>query len=350
MSRFFSHISAGASDASRSGALGLAALGILLVLPVIVHAVFDNSFWLTQIATRALLWGIIACSLSFLASYLGVVSFAQVALAGIAGYTVAYFGPNTVEMIGILLPWPVTVMLALVMSMLAGALLGVICGRSMGIYAIMITLAIGMTFFFLTRQNYSIFNGWDGFAGLEAPIIAGLPIKAPVPFYLLALVVSGLCLATIRAFARSPLGLVVQAVRDNPDRVTSVGIPVKPAILLAYGMSGLVAGAGGILMVWYYGRISSFSVGLGPILDVLIIAVIGGLRHPAGAFLGALAFVLIDTFTIDLISEDRFNTVIGSILLLIMIMSPEGLTGMTSSLSKWKFRSRFTSVFRTQDR
>ena len=220
----------------------------------------------------------------------------------------------------------------------------------MGIYAIMITLAIGMTFFFLTRQNYSIFNGWDGFAGLEAPIIAGLPIKAPVPFYLLALVVSGLCLATIRAFARSPLGLVVQAVRDNPDRVTSVGIPVKPAILLAYGMSGLVAGAGGILMVWYYGRISSFSVGLGPILDVLIIAVIGGLRHPAGAFLGALAFVLIDTFTIDLISEDRFNTVIGSILLLIMIMSPEGLTGMTSSLSKWKFRSRFTSVFRTQDR
>ena len=123
MSRFFSHISAGASDASRSGALGLAALGILLVLPVIVHAVFDNSFWLTQIATRALLWGIIACSLSFLASYLGVVSFAQVALAGIAGYTVAYFGPNTVEMIGILLPWPVTVMLALVMSMLAGRFL-----------------------------------------------------------------------------------------------------------------------------------------------------------------------------------------------------------------------------------
>ncbi|ADE40030.1 branched-chain amino acid ABC transporter permease [Candidatus Puniceispirillum marinum] len=308
-------------------ALMIMGLVFLLFLPL-----FADQFWLTQIATRALLWGIIAISLSFLASYLGVVSFAQMTLAGIAGYTIAYFGPNTVENVGVLLPWPVTVILALLFATLAGALLGLICRRSTGIYAIMITLAIGMTFFFLTRQNYSLLNGWNGFAGLDAPIIAGIDISAPVPFYFLVLAVALFASLLIEGFIKSPLGLVIQAVRDNPERVMSVGIPSPPAIITAYAVSGLIAGMGGVLLVWYYGRISSFSVGLDPILDVLIIAVIGGLRKPSGAFVGALIFVLIDVFAIDLISQDRFNTVIGLVLLLIMIMSPQGLSGMAGKM------------------
>lgn len=302
----------------------------LLFLPLIA-----DQFWLTQIATRALLWGIIAVSLSFLATYLGVVSFAQMTLAGIAGYSVAYFGPNTVENVGILLPWPITVLLAVLFATLAGAIIGLICRRSTGIYAIMITLAVGMTFFFLTRQNYSVLNGWNGFAGLDTPTVGGVDIGAPIPFYFLVLGVALLTSLIIEGFVKSPLGLVVQAVRDNSERVMSVGIPVVPAIITAYAVSGFVAGMGGVLLVWYYGRISSFSVGLDPILDVLIISVIGGLRKPLGAFLGAVIFVLIDIFAIDLISQDRFNTVIGLTLLLIMIMSPQGLSGMASKMFRF---------------
>lgn len=316
--------------------LVLTAVGLTIAatLPMIA-----DPFWLSQIITRALIMGIVAVSMSFLVTYLGVVSFAQVTLAGIAGYAIAYFGPNSAEGIGILLPWPATVALALMLAALSGAALGLICGRSVGIYAIMITLAVGMTFFFLTRQNYAIFNGWNGFAGLTAPRVGSIDLNTLKPFYWLSLSCATLVIIGVTLFSRSPLGLVIQGIRDNPERVAAIGIPVYPAIISAYAFSGLIAGMGGVLLVWYYGRVSSFSVGLGAILDILIIAVIGGLRIPAGAFLGALVFVLIDNFVIDLVSQDRFNTVIGLILLIIMVLSPDGLTGLVTkrlpTLRRW---------------
>lgn len=311
---------------------------LLLTLPL-----FLNDFWLTQIVTRALILGIIALSLSFLATYLGVVSFAQVTLAGVAGYTIAYFGPNTVG-VGVLLPFWVTIPLALVLAVLTGALIGLIARKSRGIYAIMITLAIGVAFFYFTRQNYTLFNGWTGFSGVTAPSIAGFHLRDPAPLYLLSVLTAGIALILVDGFVRSPLGLTIQAVRDAPGRVLALGISLTAPIVTAFAFSGLLAGAGGILNVWYQERISSFSVGLGPIIDVLIISVIGGLRHPAGAFVGAIVFVLLDTFAVDLIDRERFNTLIGIVLLLIVIAAPNGLLQLAlDGLSRLRKAERKTT-------
>ncbi len=295
-----------------------------LALPLIALPFVLNDFWLTQIATRALILGITALSLSFLATYLGVVSFAQITLAGIAGYTIAYFGPNTVG-VGIKLPFWVSIPAALLFSVTAGALIGYIARRSRGIYAIMITLAIGVAFFYFTRQNYAVFNGWTGFSGITAPVVAGTSLRDPSTLYFLSLATAAIAVVLVSLFARAPLGLAIQAVRDAPSRVMALGIPVTTPVVAAFAFSGLIAGGGGILNVWYQERISSFSVGLGPIIDVLIIAVIGGLRHPLGAFLGAIVFVLLDTFAVDLIDRDRFNTLIGMVLLIIVMVAPNGL-------------------------
>ena len=64
-------------------------------------------------------------------------------------------------------------------------------------------------------------------------------------------------------------------------------------------------------MVWFDGRISPGTIRVDRLIDILVIAIVGGLRHPAGPFLGAILFVLLDNFAIDLIDRDRFNTVIG---------------------------------------
>ena len=68
----------------------------LILLPLFFLPLLLNDFWLTQVVTRALILGVTALSLTFLATYLGVVSFAQAAMAGVAGYTIAYFGVNSV--------------------------------------------------------------------------------------------------------------------------------------------------------------------------------------------------------------------------------------------------------------
>lgn len=297
---------------------------LIVVIPLLILPFALNDFWLTQVATRALILGVMALSLSFLATYLGVVSFAQATMAGIAGYSIAYFGPNTVG-IGWELPFWVSVPLAMCLATLSGGLIGLIARRSRGIYAIMITLAIGVAFFYFTRQNYSLFNGWTGFSGVRAPEVFGTSLRAPLPLYYLSLGVAIIAMALVSGFVRSPLGLTIQAVRDAPGRVLALGISVTTPIVAAFAFSGFLAGAGGILNVWYQERISSFSVGLGPIIDILIICVIGGLRHPAGAFIGAIVFVLLDTFAIDLIDRERFNTLIGAVLLLIIIVAPGGL-------------------------
>ncbi|HIE55907.1 MAG TPA: branched-chain amino acid ABC transporter permease, partial [Chromatiaceae bacterium] len=126
----------------------------LFLLPLAFLPLVANDYWLVHIFGRALILGIIALSLTFLAAYLGVVSFAQATMAGVAGYTVAFFGPNTVD-VGHELPSYITLPLAMVLATLSGAVIGLIARRSQGIYAIMITLAIGVAFFYFTRQNYA---------------------------------------------------------------------------------------------------------------------------------------------------------------------------------------------------
>ena len=63
-------------------------------------------------------------------------------------------------------------------------------------------------------------------------------------------------------------------------------------------------------------------------VGILVIAVIGGLRHPIGPFLGAALYVILKTFAIDIVGADRFNTLIGAIFLIIVFVSPDGILGL----------------------
>jgi branched-chain amino acid transport system permease protein len=96
----------------------------------------------------------------------------------------------------------------------------------------------------------------------------------------------------------------------------------------AYAVAGLLAAVGGVLMVWYNGRISPGTVNLGAMISILIIAVLGGMRHPIGAFVGAIVYVLLQNFAIDLFVRERFNLVIGGVFLAIVLFSPDGLLGL----------------------
>ena len=106
------------------------------------------------------------------------------------------------------------------------------------------------------------------------------------------------------------------------------GYNVAAIRIYAYFLSGIIAGSAGVLLVWFNGRISPGSINIGVAIDILVIAVVGGLRHPLGPFIGAFAFVLLENFAIDLIDRERFNTVIGCAFLLVVLFSPDGLLGL----------------------
>jgi len=303
-------------------------IGFLLVYPWIA-----SPFWAVQIGVQSLTLGIIALSLTFLAGYGGMVSLAQLSVAGCAGYMVAILGVNSFNM-GLGWHWLAAVILAILIATLFGTLIGVISVQTMGIYTIMITLAIAVGFYYFVRQNYSIFNGWNGFAGLKPPVIGGINWRDPVPFYYLSLAVAAVTYFVVVYLRRSNFGLSLHGIRDNDRRMRTLGFNVRAHRILAYTVAAFIAALGGILMIWLNGRISPASISIGPTIDILVIAVIGGLGHPVGAFIGATLFTLLENFAIDLIDRERFNLLIGAVFLAIVLFSPDGILGLWEKLRR----------------
>ncbi|MGV3568984.1 MAG: branched-chain amino acid ABC transporter permease [Ramlibacter sp.] len=300
---------------------------VLAMIALLVFPFVASPFLTFQVAAQALALGLVALSLTFLAGYGGMVSLAQMTVAGIAGYATAILGTSGTEL-SLGWHWLVVLAFALGIATASSILIGWLSVRTEGIYTIMITLAMGVAFYYLVLQNYSVFNGFQGFQRVVPPSVFGVNWRSPVPFYFLALTMALAGYFFIKYLVRAPFGIALQGIRDNPRRMNALGYNVVAHRVAAYAVSGVLAGVGGILLVWYNGLITPGSVGTSWLINILVIAVLGGMRHPIGAFLGALVFVLLQTFAIDLIDRERFNLVIGGVFLAIVLFSPDGLLGL----------------------
>ena len=304
----------------------------LWVAALMLYPWFATPFFVFQIGAQTLVLGTIALSLTFLAGYGGMVSLSQMSVAGIAAYMVAIVGTSSVTQISLgWTPW-LAVIVALVVSVIAAVVIGALAIRTEGIRTLMISLAIGVAFFYLTQQNYSLFNGFQGFSGIEPPMFFQLDTAEPRVFYYVALAVAALSVFAVIYIARSPFGIGLQGVRDNPRRMASLGFDVTLHRLAAHAIAGLIAGAGGVLFAYYNHRVSPGSISTAALINVLVIAVLGGMRHPVGPYIGAALFVLLGNFAIDFIDRERFNLVIGSAFLLVILFSPDGLLGLWERL------------------
>ena len=145
----------------------------------------------------------------------------------------------------------------------------------------MITLAIGVAFYYLALQNYAVFNGFQGFQRVLAPTLLGVFWGGAVPFYYLALFWALAGYAAVIWVVRTPFGIALQGIRDNPRRMATLGFPSRaPGGGVRAG--GAIAAVGGVLMVWYKRPDLAGSVGTTALINVLIVAVLGGLRHRSG--------------------------------------------------------------------
>jgi branched-chain amino acid transport system permease protein len=301
---------------------------ILLLMPAIA-----NGFFLTEIFATALILGTIALSLMFLAGYGGMVSLMQLTIAGFAAYMCAVFGVSGNTNISLGWPWWLATPMALALATLFGTLGGALAVRTAGIYTIMITLAIGAAFYYFTNQNWAIFNGHTGINNVASPQFWGVDWGSDVAFYYLVLGVAALCYFAVEYLSRAPFGLALQGVRDNPRRMAALGFNVNAHRVAAYAFASFVAALGGVLQVWNYKQISPGSVGVERCIDILIIAVVGGITRPVGAFIGALIFVLLRTFTLDFLIKigldgNRFRLLIGLVFLAIVFWSSDGVIGL----------------------
>ncbi len=309
---------------------------LLLTLPL-----FANSFILIDIFGWAMILGMIALSLMFLAGYGGMVSLVQMSVAACAGYMVAIFGSSAASDISLGWSWWFTIPISIFIAVIFGTISGALAVRTEGIYTIMITLAIATAFFYFTRQNYTIFNGFSGFNSLAPPQVFGIDWRAHIPFYYLILFWATLSYLLVVYVSRSPFGLALQGIRDNPRRMEALGFHVTAHRIAAYSFAALIAAVAGVLLAWFSNQISPGTAGIGPVVDILVIAVVGGLKRPIGPFIGAIVYVLLRTFSLDILEAvgldgARFKLLIGLGFLLIVFFSPDGLLGLWE---RWKNRA-----------
>jgi branched-chain amino acid transport system permease protein len=304
--------------------VGVSALVLAVIAPFIV-----SSYWVGALLTQMLFLGIVAASLIFLSAYGGMVSLAQVAVYGVAGFVVGNATTNG-NTKGLNLGWNPWwgVIAGIAIAVAVGLLFGALASRSVGIYFLMITLTYSVIAN-LTFGQVTDVSGFGGISGIPAPNAIGRVEAHQNRLYYVALVTAFLVYVLLRYVARTPFGLTLQGVRDDPIRMASLGYNVALHRTVAFGFVSFVAAIGGVLFVWWNGHIDPASIDLGTTIDVLVIAVVGGLYRLEGAWVGALFFVVVNNYSqqISFIGP-RFHTLIGAIFLVIVLVSPGGLIGL----------------------
>lgn len=312
---------------ARNVAVAVAA-AVLVLLPV-----FGSEFFVSFVMTRTVMLGLAASTIVFLSAYGGMVSLAQFLLFGIAGFMVGN-AVGEAGSKGLKLGWNpwVAVVFALVVTTVLALLLGALSARTAGIYFLMLTLTYAVIGYYFFGQ-VTTFSGFGGITGIDPPDVFA---DHPTRLYYLCVVLSVVAYVGLRALGRTPFGVALQGVRDEPVRMASLGFNVPVIRMLAFTVAGFVAGVAGILNIWWNGQIDPTSISIGPTLDLLIIAVIGGIAHLEGAWLGAFVYVIANNYMRNLpfadslgLTEARFNTVVGLLVLLIMVLSPDGLAGLS---------------------
>lgn len=336
--------SVAAGGRSRPGGMSIAGWTVLAALAIVLllAPLIFTHYWLSQILTQALWLGIAASSLTFLNRYGGMTSLGQVAIYGIAGFAMANVVHTVNSEGGLNLGWTpwAGVFFGIVVALLVAFLFGAIASRSYGIYFLMITLALALLVYFFFGQVTQL-SGFGGIRSVSHPGFIKDPITHPTPLYYMCLGCSVGVYLLMRYVVRTPFGVALQGIRDDPPRMRSLGYNVPLHRTLAFTLGAFVASIAGILSVWFNTQISPGSIDINQTIAVLIIAVIGGLSRLEGAWIGALAFSLIDYYsrqdtpTLGLwLNPGRFNTIIGLVFLLIVLLSPDGLIGIGQRLGR----------------
>lgn len=300
-------------------------------------------FWLPNVGVRTFWLGIIALSLVFLNRYLGLLSLAQVALAGVAAYGTA------VSMIRFEIPTIPAIVIGVIVGTLAGGVLALIAARTRAIYFLMITLALGQVFFSYASQAKEV-GGRGGIRPVRKLDLGFINFNDATYTYFLALILAILCYVLCRYVASTSFGLVLQGIRDSPDRMAALGYKVNRYRIAAITFAAFIASIGGMVMVFDRAQADPSMVSLSSTLDVLVVAVIGGIGSLGGVFVGALVLALLDNFAQDI--TERYMTLTGIIFIIVLLFAPAGIAGIgpqvKRAIERWRKARPFASVGSSQ--
>jgi branched-chain amino acid transport system permease protein len=251
-------------------------LAAVVLLPLVVRPAIATEIWI---------FAIFGLGLNLLLGYTGLLSFGQSTFFGsaayVAGFLLKQYGINAFLALGI----------GVGVGAASAALVGYLCVQRSGLYFIMLTFALNQLFYFIAYQWTSVTGGEDGMPGVPRPALAGIDFTNPLVYYAFVAALFLASLWIMQRIVESPLGRILQAIRENAVRAEAVGYDVPRFKLLAFVIGGAFSGLAGVLYAMLFGIVPLEAIGFVFSGNVLFATLIGGSGSLYGPVIGSFVFI-----------------------------------------------------------
>jgi len=294
-------------------------LAAVVLLPLLVRPVIATEIWI---------FAIFGLGLNLLLGYTGMLSFGQSTFFGSAAYVAGW----------LLKHYAINVFLALGIGVGVGAasaaLVGYLCVQRSGLYFIMLTFALNQMFYFIAYQWTSVTGGEDGMPGIPRPALAGIDFSNPLVYYCFVAALFLAALWLMRRIVESPLGRILQAIRENPVRAEAVGYDVPRFKLLAFVIGGAFSGLAGVLYAMLFGIVPLEAIGFVFSGNVLFATLIGGSGSLYGPVIGSFVFIWLSESVSTLWA--RWPLLLGVAFVIVVLFLRGGVVEAWSRFWTWR--------------
>ena len=251
-------------------------LAAVVLLPFVVRPAIASEIWI---------FAIFGLGLNLLLGYTGLLSFGQSTFFGsaayVAGWLLKHYGINTLFALGI----------GVGVGAASAAVVGYLCVQRSGLYFIMLTFALNQLFYFTAYQWTSVTGGEDGMPGVPRPAMLGIDFKDPLIYYAFVSVLFLITLLLMKRIVESPLGKILQAIRENEVRAEAVGYNAPRFKLLAFVIGGAFSGLAGVLYAMLFGIVPLEAISFVFSGNVVFATLIGGSGSLYGPVIGSFVFI-----------------------------------------------------------
>ena len=309
----------------------LTVAAVLLVLAVIIP--FSNSF-VVLLATRALVFAILAMSVDILLGFAGLASLGQAAYFSVGAYLTAILAAK--YQFGLGWDFWLVVLLGMLLGAATAAFFGLFAVRATGVYFLMITLALGQCVWGLAYRWNSLTNGDNGINLTSRPNF-GLDLTNDRVFFFLVFAFFTATLLMLYVLVRSPFGRSLEGIRERELRMQILGYNTWLHKYIAFVIAGAIGGLSGVLWAHTNGLVSPDTVVLTTSVDALLMVVLGGAGTLVGGAIGSAIVFGLREYLSTLVPWWQY--VLGGVYVLTILYMPMGLMGLPARIRQWQSKS-----------
>ena len=321
------------AGAKGKGFVRLAALLVIVACLALFPFVVTNRFYISLV-NEMLIYGLLAMSLDVLLGYTGLLSFMHNAYLGLGAYVVGLFlihvSPSSIWLAGLA---------GIVVTLLFALPVGWVQVRTGGLAFALLTLAFGMMFYTIVWKWYDLTGGDDGLMGVPHPDISlgGLSLGNsgdPTTMYLFTLIIVLIAFLLTWRIIHSPFGAVLEAIRENEERASFVGINVRRYKLYGWMYACMLASVSGGLFILYRGYIGPTTMSAFAGAGVLMMVLLGGMGSLWGPVIGAGIFLFMQDYISTM--TEHWELFVGAVVILLVLFMPRGFVGLGDYLIRFR--------------